>query len=183
MNALKRMLSATILLVGLFGIRVTSSAAAESAEKFYYAGDVKLSNEKGQPIGSQVILLEKTHDPTKGLIVERAVVVSPDRGVEERTMNMTVKGDTFTLRDTDGTISGTGTLFGPAWHWTYFRATYRAAHGVKIEDENFMTDPLAICARKKVTSPDGKVLMYMDVTLRAITPQTFQILSAALLKK
>jgi hypothetical protein len=38
-------------------------------------------------------------------------------------------------------------------------------------------------ARKKVLGPDGKVLMYMDVMMKSITPRTFEILAAALVKK
>jgi hypothetical protein len=80
-------------------------------------------------------------------------------------------------------VEGSGTLFGPAWHWTYFKATYNATNGVQIDDENFMADPEAGTARKKVTAPNGKVLMYMDMTLKAVSPQTFEILTSALLKK
>ena len=44
-------------------------------------------------------------------------------------------------------------------------------------------DDSVITARKKVTGPDGKVFMYMDMSLQAITPKTFEILKAGLLKK
>lgn len=158
-------------------------SAAGEVEKMYYAGEAKLSSESGKPLGSQAFLMEKTHDPEHRLIVERAVVVKADRTVEQYTMNMKVSGDSFTLTDAANTVSGSGRLFGPAWHWTYFKAEFHAANGVTIEDENFLADPSVGCARKKVIGPDGKVLMYMDITLKAITPKTFELLSAALLKK
>jgi hypothetical protein len=158
--------------------------AAGPPEKLYYVGEAKLSSAAGQSMGSQVILLEKIHDSDEAKIIERAVVVQPDGKAEEHTMRMDVKGDDrFTLVDDAGTTEGSGILFGPVWKWTYFKATYRASNGVRIEDENFMADPSLITARKKVTGPDDKVIMYMDVSLKEITPKTFEVLRAALIKK
>ena len=158
-------------------------ATAAEVEKFYYAGEAKLSLPSGQSRGSQAFLLEKTHDPDNSTIIERAVVVKPDQSVEEHTMTMIVKGDMFTVSDARNTVHGTGTLFGPAWRWTYFKATYQSTNGAKIDDENFMTDPEVLVARKKISAPDGTVVMFMDITLRAVTPATFTILSVSLLKK
>jgi hypothetical protein len=159
-------------------------ALAAPPEKLYYLGEVKLSSPTGQPLGSQVILLEKIHDRDNATIVERAVVVQAEGKVEEWTMRLAVKDDnTFTLTDDSKKAEGSGKLFGPAWKWTYFKATYKAENGVQIEDENFMADDSAGTARKKMTGPDGKVIMYMDMTLKGITPKTFEILRAGLMKK
>jgi hypothetical protein len=38
-------------------------------------------------------------------------------------------------------------------------------------------------ARKKVIAPDGKVILYMDMSVKAVTPRTFEILRAGLMKK
>lgn len=156
---------------------------AGQVEKMYYLGEAKLTSPGGGPRGSQAFLLEKTHDPDHKLIIERALVVKADKSVEQYTMTMTVNGNDFSLKDDANTITGTGTLFGPAWHWTYFRAVYQAANGIKIEDENFLADPAVCVARKKITGPDGKPLMFMDITLNRVTPATFEILAGALLKK
>jgi len=159
-------------------------AIAATPEKFYYVGEAKLSSATGRAMGSQVLLVEKIHDRDKSTIIERAIVVHPDGKVEERTMQLAVKDDnTFTLTDEAKKVEGNGKLFGPAWKWTYFKATFKAENGVQIEDENFMADPSAGTARKKVTGPDGKVIMYMDMTLKEITPKTFEILKAGLMKK
>ncbi|MBV9467737.1 MAG: hypothetical protein JO316_10405 [Abitibacteriaceae bacterium] len=159
------------------------AAGATPVEKMYYVGEAKLSSPAGQSFGSQAFLLEKTHDPDHRLIVERAIVVKPDGAVDEFTMNLQVQGDAFTIKDTKATVQGTGTLFGPAWHWTYFKAIYKSTNGAQIEDENYMTDPEVLVARKKISGPDAKVLMYMDITLKATTPKTFELLASALLKK
>jgi len=173
----RSLLSFAILISG--ALRVS----AVEVEKFYYVGEVKLSSADGKPLGSQVILFDKTHDPDNSSMIESAVVVHPDGKAEEHTMRLTVKGNSFTLVDDAKTIEGTGTLLGPAWKWTYFKAVYKSKTGVQIEDENFMADDSVIVARKKVSTPDGKVLMYMDMSLKEITPRTFEILKTGLLKK
>jgi hypothetical protein len=159
-------------------------AAATPPEKLYYLGEVKRTAADGQPMSSQVILLEKIHDPDKATITERAIVVKPDGTAEEQTMRLTVKDDnTFTLVDSAKTVEGTGTLSGPAWKWTYFKGTYKHTSGVVIVDENFMADDSVITARKRVSGPDGKLIMHMDMSLKAVTPKTFEVLTAGLLKK
>ncbi|HZN34558.1 MAG TPA: hypothetical protein VFB80_12095 [Pirellulaceae bacterium] len=162
---------------------IAAPSAAAEVEKLYYVGEAKLSSATGQPMGSQAFLLEKIHDQDNSQIIERAVVVKPDGTANEYPMTMKVKGDSFTITDAENTISGSGKLFGPAWHWTYFKATYSSTNGARIEDENYMADPGVLVARKTVSLPDGKVVMHMDITLKTITPQTFAILAAGLLKK
>jgi hypothetical protein len=166
---------ATILMCG----KICSAAA----EKTWFLGEARLSSEAGKSLGSQVLLVEKTQDPEKNLIIERAIVVNPDGTAEQHTMSMTVTRDSFTLKDDANTTSGSGKLFGPAWQWTYWKGSFHSSNGVRIEDENFLSDPSVGVARKKVIGPNGKVMMYMDVTMKQITPQTFEVLAAALLKK
>ena len=172
-----------LILIVISSLFLARFGAAGEPQKLYYLGEAKISSSSGQPMPSQVILAEKTHDPDRNLIVERAVVVKSDKSVEQYTMTMTVSGDSFTLNDDANTVTGSGTLFGPTWHWTYFHAVFQATNGAKIEDENFMADDSVGVARKKVCAPDGKVIMYMDITMKSITPKTFELLSAALLKK
>ncbi len=162
------------------------SATVFAAEpvKMYFLGEVKLSTADGKPMGSQVILLEKIHDRDKSKIFERALVVQPDGKAEEHNMELSVKDDgSFTLKDDANSVDGSGQLFGPAWKWTYFKATFKAKNGVQIDDENYMADDSVGTARKKVTLPNGDVYMYMDMTLKSVTPKTYEILKAGLLKK
>ena len=169
-----------LCLAALFPLGLRAAAPAT----WYYLGEAKLSSADGKPLGSQVILLEKTHDPEKATITERAVIVKPDGKAEEQTMLLTVRDDnTFTLADAAKTVEGSGALFGPAWAWTAFKGTFRHKSGVVVVDENFMADDSVITARKRVSGPDGKVLTYMDMSLKAVTPKTFEILTAGLLKK
>jgi hypothetical protein len=164
-------------------ILLPGSCFGAPVEKLYYVGEAKLSDSTGQVYGSQAILLEKVLDPDNNLFVERAIVVKPGGDAEEFTMNHKVTGNSFTLNDTKGTVTGSGTLFGPAWKWTYFKATYQSTNGARIDDENYMADPNVLVARKRIAAPDGRVVGFMDITLKSITPQTFTILSSSLLKK
>ena|SRR5689334_5663589 len=168
-----------VLLTLLLG----QACVAGEVQKFYYLGDVKVSSEGGEPRPGGVILVEKAQDPDKGVIVERAIEIKADRSVSEYVMTLKVSGNSFTITDAKNTIHGSGTLFGPAWKWTYFKGTFEAENGARIEDENFMADPSVGCARKKVYAPDGKVVMVMEVTLKAVTQQTFEVLAGALVKK
>jgi hypothetical protein len=172
-----------VLVAIFFAILLPGISFGTEVEKLYYVGESKLSAPSGKVYGSQVILLEKILDPDKSLFVERAIVVKPDGKPEEFIMNHRVTGNTFTLDDAKGTVKGSGTLFGPAWKWTYFKGTFEVTNGVRIEDENFLADPSVLVARKKITGPDGKTIGFMDITLKSITPQTFTILSSSLLKK
>lgn len=171
------------LIFAVLGLLVAGAANTLQVEKTYFLGEARNTSEAGKSMGSQILLVERIQDPDRQLITERAIVVKPDGTAEQHTMYMTVKGDSFTLKDDANTTTGEGRLSGPAWHWTYFKATFHSSNGVRIDDENFLSDPSVAVARKKVIGPDGQVIMYMDVVMKSITPQTFQTLAAALLKK
>ena len=91
----------------IFGVSALSSACAGAAERqvWHYLGEVRISSASGQPVPSQVILLEKTHDPEKGVISERAITVKPDGSADYHTVTMTVKGDDVTC-SINGTVVG-----------------------------------------------------------------------------
>lgn len=158
---------------------------AAPPEKFHYLGEIKLSGPAGKALGSQVILVKKTLDRDKATYTEEAIVIKADGTVEQYSVPMIVKDDnTFTINDEAKGITGEGKLFGSAWKWTYFKATFKVKNnGITVDDENFMADDSVGSARKKISGPDGRVLFYMDMSLKAITPQTFEILKIGLSKK
>jgi hypothetical protein len=163
---------------------VPALAPAEPPVKLYYVGEAKVSSADGKAMGSQVYLLEKTLDRDKATITERALIVREDGKAEEWTLRFAVKEDnTFTLTEDSKRAEGSGKLFGPAWKWTYFKATYKTTNGIEVEDENFMADESFGTARQKLTGADGRVLLYMDISLKSVTPKTYEILRAGLLKK
>jgi hypothetical protein len=175
-----QMRSALALMIFVVTAGICSAA---DAERSYFVGEVKLSSESGQPLGSQAMLAERAYDPDHNVINERAVVIESDGTVNDYPMNMIVKGDSFTLDDPKKFVEGSGTLFGPAWHWTYFKGNYKAKNGASVDDQDFVAAPDIVVARKTVSGPDGKVVMIMDVTLKSTTKETYEILKAVLLKK
>jgi len=170
----------SLVVIGL----APSLAFAAPPVKLYYVGEAKLNSAAGKSMGSQVYLLEKTLDRDKATITERALIVRENGKAEEWTLRFAVREDnTFTLTEDSKRAQGSGKLFGPAWKWTYFKATYKSPNGVQVEDENFMADDSFGTARQKLTGPDNQVLMYMDISLKGITPKTYEILRAGLMKK
>src|SRR5439155_10331903 len=162
----RRILPMRSLLTVMVTLLGPACVSAAEPERTYYVGEVKLSSPAGQPMGSQVILLEKIQDREHSVIIERAIVVEANGKAVEHTMRLDVKDDnTFTLTDEDKTVEGGGKLFGPAWKWTYFKGTFKAKNGVQIDDENHLADDSAATARKVLTGPDNKVFMYMDTTV------------------
>src|SRR5437588_4654033 len=118
-----------------------AAVVAEPPVKLYYVGEAKVSSADGKVMGSQVYLLEKTLDRDQATITERAVIVREDGKAEEWTLRFAVKEDgTFTLPEDAKRAEGSGSLFGPAWKRTYFKATYKSSNGVQVEDENFLAD-------------------------------------------
>jgi hypothetical protein len=171
------------LLISWALVAFAQTCVAAEVERSYFIGEAKLSSELGKPLGSQVMLVSKVYDRDKSLLTERAIVVHPDGKVDDYPMNMPIKGDTFTIDDPKKVVEGSGTLFGKPGEWTYLKGTYKATNGVTIDDENFMAAPDIGCARKKLTTADGKVLMYMDIALKSTSREAFEILAAALVKK
>lgn len=167
----------------IFLCLLPSLAIAAPPEKFHFIGEAKLSLADGKPFQSQVILLEKIHDRERSQIVERALVVKPDGKVDDEIMILQISDDnSFTLTDAKKTFEGKGELFGPAWKWTYFKGSFKHNTGIVVEDENFMTDDSVITARKRITGPAGHTLMIMEMSLKSVTPSTFEILAKTLTK-
>jgi hypothetical protein len=54
---------------------------------------------------------------------------------------------------------------------------------MKVTGSSFALSDRKGTARKKVFTPDGKLMMLMEGSFKSITPQTFQLLSSALLAK
>src|SRR4051812_31602011 len=102
-------------------VLLAQACVAAEPETIYFVGEVKLSDPTGKPRGSQAMLASRTHNRDKNLMIERAIVVQADGTVNDYPINMSINGDKFTIVDANKAVEGSGTLFGPAWHWTYFK--------------------------------------------------------------
>src|SRR5262249_4732591 len=123
-----------IVVMIFYATLLPSSCFGAEVARLYYVGESKICHPSCKPHTSYVILLEKPLDPDNSVFAERAIQVKPDGKAEEFIMNHRVKGNTFPLDDDKGMVTGSGTLFGPEWKWTYFKATYQATNGARIDD-------------------------------------------------
>jgi hypothetical protein len=162
---------------------VAASALATEPVVRYYVAEAKFSSADGKPLASEVFVLKRVVDRDKSAIIEQPIIVDQKGKAVEWTLRFAVKEDgTFTLTEDSKRVEGKGKFFGPAWKWTYFKATYKTTEGIEIEDENFLLDESLGVARQKVMGKDKKVLMYRDLAGKEITPRTYEILRAGLLK-
>ncbi len=175
------------LLIFIISLRAT----ATEVKKNYFVGDVKILSPSGSVQGTAVMFLEKTTDQDKNQIIERGIQLNPDGTAYDFPMYLTISGSNFTIIDDRKTISGSGQFYGTPWDWSYFKATYvsrtvnpktGSVSEIYIDDENTLVDPSVVTARKKLYLKDGTVIEYMDITLKSVTQQTFQILTNAVLK-
>jgi hypothetical protein len=163
---------------------ITASALATEPVVRYYVAEAKVSSADGKPLASEVFVLKRIVDHDKSTIIEQPIIVDEKGKAVEWTIRFAVKEDgTFTLTEDSRRVEGRGKLFGPAWKWTYFKATYKATDGVEIEDENFLLDESLGVGRQKVIGKDKKVVMYRDIAGKEITPKTYEILRAGLMKR
>jgi hypothetical protein len=103
-------------------------------------------------------VLRRTVDPTARQIVED--VSHGDAGshrVTQLHVVMDVAADRFTMKETGGAFTGTGTLTGEPWRWTSWISTSRlAGSGIEVESDGEITETgikIADQIRK-----DGKVV-------------------------
>ncbi len=70
---------------------------------------------------------------------------------------MTVDGDHFTMAETGGAFTGTGTLAGDPWHWTSWSSSSKITNtNITVESDDELT-PEGMTATKQIKQ-DGKVL-------------------------
>jgi len=172
MGILKKGLVTAILLTAIL-CPVRSLYAGEGAQHFYYLGTETLSGPDGIAYSVFPILVEKVHNPVKSEIIERAIEIKPG-GVTDYLVRLVVQGSEFTASNEQKTISGCGKLVGLPWQWTYLKATFQSTTGHRIDDENFMSDPKVLVARKVVYDGRGKIVQYIDVTVTAIEETLFR---------
>ena len=135
--------------------RPTLAAAPVAPTTACYQGT---SSGAGQRVRT---LVRRTMDPDAHQIVED--VVHGDAGaVTAFHVVMAVTDATFTIRETAGGVTGTGTLTGPAWQWTSWSSTsQRTADGLEIESRHELT-PTGRTAHKQVRKAGAVVATLVD---------------------
>jgi hypothetical protein len=124
-------------------------------------------------------IARRTVDPAAKQITED---VSHDdagaHGAKSFHVVMDVDGDHFTLKETGGAFTGTGTLTGEPWQWTAWSSVSQVAGGVEVESDDELT-PTGIKATKQIRQ-SGKVLATTEDALKTFDCAQWEDVKATL---
>jgi len=112
-------------------------------------------------------LARRRIDPAAGQIFED---VSHDEGGAHGAKSfhvvMVVDGDHFTMTETGGAFTGSGTLVGEPWRWTSWSSTSEIPHtGITVESDDELTET-GMTATKQITR-EGKLVATTKDELKA----------------
>lgn len=151
----RRLVGLVSLLVGCSGPAAPAPvvpAAPPAKATLCYAG---LTTGLGQRART---VMRRTVDPTARQIVED--VSHGDAGSHRVTqfhVVMDVAGDQFTMKETGGAFTGTGTLTGEPWRWTSWSSTSQlVAASIEVESDGELTETGIKIANQ--IRKDGKVV-------------------------
>lgn len=130
----------------------TDRAAPAAPTTVCYAGVSSAGDHKARTIA------RRTVDPAARQIVEDVSHSEPGAdGTKSFHVVMDVDGDHFTMKETGGAFTGTGTLVGEPWQWTSWTSISKISEaGVEVESRDELTST-GIQATKQVRK-DGKVV-------------------------
>ncbi len=156
----------------------------------YYSGTASYTWPPHTPGGASTVtsapyLDQRTIDQAAGTITESVVNLGVNGKFKVNTSVMTIHGNTFTMTESTGSVTGAGTFTGNPWAWTFMRGEfiYTAPDGktAKIHDVNFLAAPGMLIAHDDFESPSGDITMQEDLQLAAVDQATFESLKAHLL--
>ncbi len=129
-----------------------SSTAPPAATTVCYAGMSSAGEHQARTIA------RRTLDPAARQIIEDVSHSETGAyGTKSFHVVMDVDGDHFTMKETGGAFTGTGTLVGEPWQWTSWTSIAQIAEaGVEVESRDELT-PTGIQATKQIHK-DGKVV-------------------------
>lgn len=128
---------------------------------------------------TEEVLLAKTLDQKNSLITEIACIKSPGQSSYLSPIYMKVTGNSLQIADTPDVdhpkkVSGTGTVSGPDWNWTYLKfSMLYIPFSAPVEDVNFVT-PTQLIARKMIFQSDGTPIQLYDLEMDLIPPNEYQ---------
>jgi hypothetical protein len=170
-------LALVVLLIGCSGSGSPAPVApleTPAASTACYAG---VSTGMGQTART---VARRTMDPAAGTITED---VSNDdggaHGAKSFHVVMKVDGNQFTMTESGGAFTGTGTLAGEPWRWTSWTSSSVIPHtGITVESDDELT-PTGMTATKEIRK-DGKVLATTSEQLKTFDCADWDKAQAAL---
>jgi hypothetical protein len=163
--------------------------ARAQPEVAYYAGTAQILNlASGQTTTEQEVVV-RTLDRAAGMMSEVLCGKPAGGPAFVSPVYMQVWRDSLVIADTPDVahpkrLSGTGSVSGPAWHWTYlsFDMTYETPQGTfSVRDANFvLPGEAAIVARKQIFDQNGWPFELFDLTAKKIDVQTYGAMAKAM---
>lgn len=168
-----------------------NASATSTSAVVYYSGTaittLPAHDSSGVPtVVSAPYLVQRTTDQAAGTITEVVTSRGKDGKFKDNTSVMTIQGNTFTMTESTGMVTGNGTLTGTPWSWTYLKGEFSATYGgqaMKIHDVNFFAAPGYIMGHKDIEFPVGTLMLQEDVTLPAVDQASFEATKAQLLNQ
>lgn len=152
--------------------------------QYYYAQAKLINVDSGRTLPEEV-LLARTLDPEHNMITEVACLRDPGRPAFLSPIYMRVTGTHLQIADTPDvrhpkTITGTGTVAGPPWHWTYLKfSMVYLPFAAPVEDVNFVT-PTQLIGRKQIFSAAGTPVQLYELDMDLITKARYETRRAQL---
>ncbi|MBA2686303.1 MAG: hypothetical protein H0U66_17600 [Gemmatimonadaceae bacterium] len=152
--------------------------------QYYYAQAKRINVDAGRTSPEEV-LLARTLDPEHSMITEIACLRDPGRPAILSPIYMKVTGAHLQISDTPDvlhpkTVTGTGTVAGPPWHWTYLKfSMVYLPFATPVEDVNFVT-PTQLIGRKQIFSPAGTPVQLYELDMDLITKAQYEMRRAQL---
>ena len=152
----------------------TSPVAAPVASTACYAGYSSGMGQRARTIA------RRTVDPAAHQIIEdRSHDDAGAHGAKSFHVVMTVDGDHFTMTESGGAFSGTGTLVGEPWQWSAWTSVSQIPNaGITIESSDELTSA-GMKATKQIKK-DGKLLATTTDELQTIDCADWDSVKAAL---
>ena len=150
--------------------------------ELYSIGEIKAMSPDSIPYGTYVAISKEVMNKKENTITMKSVSIDQKGETTEYNYIMDIQDPKFTIRDVDGTYTGTGKLHGSAWKWTSWSYVINTTNPVgKIDAYNYIS-MVGLVVNKAFYGPDGKMTVRYKERYKAITKEQFEILYLQILK-
>lgn len=150
--------------------------------ELYSIGEIKAMAADSTPYGTFVAISKEIINRKENTITMKSISIDQKGETTEYNYIMNITDPTFTIKDVDGTYSGTGKLHGSAWKWSSWSYVINTKNPVgKIDAYNYIS-LVGLVVNKAFYGADGKLTVRYKERYKAITKEQFEILYLQVLK-
>ena len=150
--------------------------------ELYSIGEIKARAADSTPYGTYVAISKEIMNRKENTITMKSISINQLGETTEYNYIMNITDPTFTIKDVDGTYSGTGKLHGSAWKWSSWSYVINTTNPVgKIDAYNYIS-MVGLVVNKAFYAADGKLTVRYKERYKAITKEQFEILYLQVLK-